>query len=142
MNPDVRYVKTKNLLLLSTALVLVALATAGSLNAQDSTAGKTISQQRFQRMAKKKNAVVLDVRTPGEFKEGHIPGSVQLDVQNPEEFNKGIATLDKKKTYLLYCRSGKRSLQAKLQMKAAGFKKLFDLEGGFSQWQGAKEIQR
>ena len=137
-----QYMTRKKLLLLATTLTLLISGASPGVNAQDSTAGKTVSQKRFQRMAKKKNAVLLDVRTPGEFKEGHIPGSLQLNVQNSEEFNAGIATLDKKKTYLLYCRSGKRSNQAKLQMKAAGFKKLFDLEGGFSQWQGAKAIQR
>ncbi|HEX5653583.1 MAG TPA: rhodanese-like domain-containing protein [Chitinophagaceae bacterium] len=137
-----QYMTRKKLLLLATTLTLLISGASPGVYAQDSTAGKTVSQKRFQRMAKKKNAVLLDVRTPGEFKEGHIPGSLQLNVQNSEEFNAGIATLDKKKTYLLYCRSGKRSNQAKLQMKAAGFKKLFDLEGGFSQWQGAKAIQR
>ena len=142
MNLSLQYMTRKKLVLLATAITLLILGASSSTYAQDSTAGKTVSQKRFQRMTKKKNAVLLDVRTPGEFNEGHIPGSIQLNVQNAEEFNAGIATLDKKKTYLLYCRSGKRSNQAKMQMKAAGFKKLFDLEGGFSQWQGAKEIQR
>ena len=141
MNLCLQYMTRKKLLMLVTALTLLIAGTSSSAYTQDSTAGKTVSQKRFQRMVKKKNTVLLDVRTPAEFKEGHIPGSILINVQDSEAFNAGMATLDKKKTYLLYCRSGKRSNQAKLQMKAAGFNKLFDLEGGFSQWQGAKDIQ-
>jgi len=83
--------------------------------------------------------VLLDVRTTDEYRSGHIPGSIQIDVLKTEDFKKQVAALDKHKTYLLYCRSGKRSNTAKVLMKESGFTKLVDLEGGFSKWEGAKE---
>lgn len=90
---------------------------------------------------KKKNSVLLDVRTTGEYQAGHIPGSLLIDVLQKENFKTAIAALDKKKTYLLYCRSGKRSADAKVLMQSAGFTKLYDLEGGFNGWTGEKELK-
>lgn len=132
-------IKQKSGLLLFAGVLLAGLCSTVCVRAQDSTAGKTVSQKKFQRLMKKKNAVLLDVRTASEYQAGHIPGSVQLDVMKPEDFKKQMATLDKSKIYLLYCRSGKRSNTAKLLMKGSGFTKLYDLEGGFSKWEGAKE---
>lgn len=112
-----------------------------SAQASDSTAGKTITQTKFQRLLKKKNTVLLDVRTDLEYNAGHIPGAIQTDVLKVDSFKKQIAKLDKSKTYLLYCKSGKRSSKAKYIMNEMGFNKLKDLKGGFSQWTGAKEIK-
>lgn len=107
----------------------------------DSTAGKTVTQNKFQRLLNKKNTVLLDVRTDAEYKDGHIPGAVQADVLKPDNFKKQIAGLDKTKNYLLYCKSGKRSSKAKFIMKEMGFNKLKDLRGGYSQWSGKKEVK-
>lgn len=62
----------------------------------------------------------LDVRTPAEWAEGHVDGAHHLDVMNPG-FDAGLASLDKSKTYFVYCRSGNRSGQAASQMQAQGF---------------------
>ena len=99
----------------------------------------TVSQNKFQRLLKKKNTILLDVRTEVEYKAGHIPGSLQIDFLKTEDFKKQVAVLDKSKPYLLYCRSGKRSKDAMTVMKEMGFTKLFDLQGGFNSWEGVKE---
>jgi rhodanese-related sulfurtransferase len=112
-----------------------------SLKAQDTVAGKTVAQPRFERLLKKKNSVLLDVRTPEEYREGHLPGAILIDVMQPEEFKKRVSVLDKRKRFLVYCRSGKRSNTAKLIMKGLGFKKLVDLQNGYSQWTGATETK-
>ncbi len=106
---------------------------------QEPASGKTVEAKKFQRLMKKKNAVLLDVRTIEEYKEGHIPGSQQIDVLKADDFKARIAALDKNKTYLLYCRSGKRSRDAMEILQASGFPKLYDLEGGFTAWPGKKE---
>ena len=111
------------------------------LQAQESTAGKTVSQKKFQRLMKKKNTVLLDVRSTDEYKDGHIPGALQIDVLIREDFKKQVATLDKGKRYLVYCRSGKRSKEAMELMKGSGFTKLYDLEGGFSKWIREKDLK-
>lgn len=132
-------IKIKNLLLIAGGLLLVGLGSTVCVQAQDNTAGKTVSQNKFQRLLKKKNTILLDVRTEVEYKAGHIPGSKQIDFLKTEDFKKEVAVLDKSKPYLLYCRSGKRSKEAMKVMKEMGFTKLFDLRGGFSSWEGVKE---
>ena len=139
MRSSVQLVIKKKWLLLFTGILLASFCSTVCVQAQQSSAGKTVSQKKFQRLISKKNTVLLDVRTSDEYKAGHIPGSLQIDVLQAEDFKKQLATLDRTKTYLLYCRSGKRSKEGMLLMKESGFTKLYDLEGGFINWQGKKE---
>ena len=82
------------------------------------------------------NVTVLDVRTPSEFASGHIQNAVNIDFEAPT-FATEIAKLDTSKTYAVYCRSGRRSGLATADMLKAGFKKLFNLDGGIIAWQNA-----
>jgi rhodanese-related sulfurtransferase len=84
---------------------------------------------------KESGAVVLDVRTNGEFKSGHIEKAVQIDISS-NGFTDKIGQLDKNKTYLVYCRSGNRSATACRVMAANGFTNLFNLSGGIGAWNG------
>lgn len=79
-----------------------------------------------------KGAVLLDVRTPGEFKGGTIKGARNIDFMSTS-FSSQIATLDKSKEYFLLCRSGSRSAQACNLMAKEGFK-VFNLAGGIGEW--------
>lgn len=79
------------------------------------------------------NIVVLDVRTPGEIKNGKIKGAKELNVTSPK-FIKGLDDLDTSKTYLVYCRSGSRSKNACRVMGKKGFEKLYNLDGGYMNW--------
>ncbi|CAB4897235.1 unannotated protein [freshwater metagenome] len=79
------------------------------------------------------SVVLLDVRTPAEFNEGHIPNAVNIDVL-ADYFTADIETLDKSKAYAIYCRSGKRSLDAAYVMGEVGFDKTFNLTGGIIEW--------
>ncbi len=78
-------------------------------------------------------AIILDVRTPGEYKEEHLAGAQQLDFLNTSAFDAGIKQLDNTHTYYVYCRSGKRSHNACIKMKKQGLK-VFDMEGGIPNW--------
>ena len=78
----------------------------------------------------------MDVRTPGEFNEGHIEGAQLIDFQSGN-FESEIGTLDKTKTYAVYCRSGNRSGQAVKVMSDAGFTNLYNLDGGVIDWANA-----
>jgi rhodanese-related sulfurtransferase len=79
-----------------------------------------------------KGAVLLDVRTAGEFRSGTLRGARNIDMMSPA-FSSQIATLDKSKEYFLICRSGSRSAQACSVMAQAGFK-VFNLAGGIGEW--------
>ena len=77
--------------------------------------------------------VILDVRTPEEFAEGHIEGAVQIDFYAPD-FADRIAELDRDVPYLVYCRSGNRSGQTRELMADLGFSSVTDVDGGFVAW--------
>lgn len=84
-------------------------------------------------------AVLVDVRTPEEYAEGHLKSSINIDIRNAS-FATEIATLDKSKTYFVYCRSGNRSAQAVAQMKAIGIEHIYDMLGGVSSNKGQLEL--
>ena len=77
---------------------------------------------------------LIDVRTPEEFKEGHIKGALNIDVKS-ESFVNEIQKLIPSDTLLIYCRSGRRSQYAAQVMVSFGFQKIYDLEGGFLRWE-------
>ncbi len=82
------------------------------------------------------DAVRLDVRTPAEHAEGHIPDSLNINVMDGD-FAAKVAELDRDKTYYVYCRSGGRSGNACGAMGQMGFSKLHNLTGGMLGWKGA-----
>ena len=94
---------------------------------------QNIGAKEFQGLMKDKNAVVLDVRTPAETRDGVIPGYKMINLMSPDFINQ-VGKLDKSKTYLVYCRSGNRSGQACSAMADLGFTKLYNLVGGISAW--------
>lgn len=72
-----------------------------------------------QALALDADTVIIDVRTPAEFSEGHLEGAVNIDLQSAD-FDAQIAGLDQDEDYLVYCRSGNRSAQAASVMEAQG----------------------
>lgn len=82
------------------------------------------------------NLVILDVRTPKEFDQGHIEKAINIDFYS-SSFKKDLSRLDRKKSYLVYCRSGNRSMQALKIMKELGFGKVASMTGGIIKWQNA-----
>ncbi len=86
--------------------------------------------------------VVLDIRTPEEFAEGHIAGSSNLDFYQPD-FSDSLDALDKELPYFVYCRSGNRSADAIATMKDLGFTEVYELDGGIVKWaEAGLAIQR
>lgn len=82
------------------------------------------------------NLVVLDVRTPEEFAEGHIEGAVMIDFY-AADFADQLAGLDPTAPYVLYCRSGNRSGQTAAIMEQLGFASVQDVDGGVLAWETA-----
>ncbi len=80
--------------------------------------------------------VVLDVRTPEEFAEGHLEGAVLVDFYDAD-FSDQLAGLDADVPYLVYCRSGNRSGQTLDIMQQLGFTSAVDVDGGIVAWEGA-----
>jgi rhodanese-related sulfurtransferase len=116
------------------AFLMINLAAIAQTIEKDSIQVLTIAQ--FEKMSTKKKSMVVDVRTPEEVSEGHLVGALNINFLG-ENFANEIQHLDKKKTYLLYCRSGNRTRKAADLMQKSGFKNVYMLEGGITAWKEA-----
>lgn len=81
-----------------------------------------------------KDAIILDVRTPAEYKSGKIAKSKNINVAS-FDFMKKVEALDKSKNILIYCKSGARSARASKMLTKIGFTNVYNLSGGVMAWQ-------
>ena len=93
-----------------------------------------LDYKNFKVQIENKNVHLFDVRTPEEFEIGNINGSINVDFKNDEIFNTFFKNLNKSDTIYLYCRSGNRSKKSAEKLIDLGFKKIYDLKGGFIEW--------
>jgi rhodanese-related sulfurtransferase len=92
---------------------------------------------QFQKkLAETPDVQLLDVRTPAEFAEGHIPGAINIDWRDEDFLQQAEAQLDKSRPLMVYCRSGRRSESATIALEEAGFD-TYDLKNGFLAWTNA-----
>ena len=85
----------------------------------------------------KNNSILLDVRTKEEVDENKIDNSINIDFYS-DNFKESILSLDKSKTYYVYCRSGRRSLNTVEFMRENGFKESYNVDGGIIKWTDSK----
>jgi len=118
------------------ALLFVAVSFAAC--SQQSKSFQNIDNKEFSELMNDSNTVILDVRTPEEFEQGHIPHATLINLRDPN-FSQELDSLDQSKTYLVYCGTGSRSSKASALLGKKGFKNIYNLENGFNQWNGPKE---
>ena len=94
-------------------------------------------QQALQWLASDKNVMILDVRTPAEFRSGHLKNAINIDYLAPD-FEQQVAKLDRRKPYLLHCAVGGRSTKALAIFQKLAFQDVRHLDGGLQAWQMAK----
>ncbi len=99
-------------------------ATVDTKNSNENLSGANFKKQ----LEASENAVLLDVRTAGEFAQGSIPGAKNIDFMSPG-FSQKVGKLDRDVTYYLFCLSGNRSGQACKMMHKQGFD-VRNLSGG------------
>ena len=80
-----------------------------------------------------KSVQLIDVRTPEEYSEGYIKNAKNIDFYD-DDFLTQMSELDKSKPIYVYCKSGGRSGSAAKKLKDAGYTKVYDLEGGVTNW--------
>ena len=117
------------------SLVLVMLLLAGCSAPKEEASYRQISmEEAITMMEEESGYILLDVRTPEEFAEKHIPGAINIP-------NESIGTAevpelpDKDQLILVYCRSGNRSKQASEKLAALGYTNITEF-GGINDWPG------
>ena len=95
---------------------------------------KVVSPEEMQTLLQLDNVQLVDVRTSKEHNSGYIALAQNIDFMSPT-FDIDIQTLDKEKPVLLYCQKGGRSAKCAEKMIDLGFKKIYDMQGGFSKWE-------
>jgi rhodanese-related sulfurtransferase len=90
-----------------------------------------ISPNDFLKMSKRQ--LVVDVRTPKEYNEGHLENALNINFYD-ENFLDQFANYSKEEPIYIYCRSGGRSGKAAKKLSKLGFKKVYDLQGGYLNW--------
>jgi len=96
---------------------------------------KVLDQNSYAQSIQNEKVILIDVRTPEEFANGHLPNAKNMNVSS-ESFAKDIQSLDKHQPIYIYCQSGKRSAKASAQMEALGFTQIIDLKDGYRAWTG------
>jgi rhodanese-related sulfurtransferase len=105
------------------------------LNAQNKT--EVNSKQVSELIQKNKKWIILDVRTPEEFKAGHLKGAINIDIKRSDAFGL-IDKLDHNATYVVHCRTHHRSQIAVDHMLGSGFKRIYQMMDGYTGWEQNK----
>ncbi|MHC5309287.1 rhodanese-like domain-containing protein [Myroides sp. LJL116] len=93
-----------------------------------------LDKAHFQHAIAQNDIQLVDVRTSEEFQQGSIDGAQNIDFLQ-KDFLDNISNLDKDKAVYIFCKSGKRSANAREKLLENGFTKVYELDGGFLQWQ-------
>lgn len=123
---DVLYMK--NWMLAFGMLLVTAALQAQTIN---------LSAAAVEQRIREKDVVVLDVRTAEEFRNGHLPNAQLIDVLQPQQFTQAVKQLSRNKTYVVYCHSGRRSLDAARLMEELGFRSVINMKEGILGWKGS-----
>ncbi len=114
-------------------LILLLLASCSS-SAQDARV-TDIHPGGLADFLEQNNAVIIDVRTPGEWEAGKVESALTINLGH-RGFNEAIADLDRDATYLVYCNSGNRSRIATRRMVEMGFTNVYNYDGYHHQIRG------
>lgn len=124
--------KNKKYLTILIGIIVVLLLFVIFKNPQTKTPANILlvsSQDFISQYQNQPGSILIDVRTPEEYADGHIENAVNINLQD-SNFRTELQSLDPNGTYFVYCRSGNRSAQAVLIMKRLGFKNIIELDGG------------
>lgn len=116
-------------------LLFIFMLAFQSCSAQNSTSAEKhlVDVDQFSKAVQNDTELqLIDVRTPEEFQQGHIPDAKNIDWRN-KDFAAQISKLDKSRPVYIYCQSGGRSASAATKLVEEGFE-VFELEGGMLNW--------
>lgn len=117
------------------SFVLISLVLSACSNGQNSNFGLSVNEFN-DKLNQTPDAQLIDVRTPDEFNGGHLQNALNFN-WNGSQFETQIKNLDKQKPVFVYCLSGGRSASAASNMRSAGFKTVYEMNGGMMKWRAA-----
>ena len=99
---------------------------------------KDVSAAEFQRLiADLDKGLLIDVRTPEEWAEGHLKGAAHKDYWKEDDFDAAMNTIPRDRPVLVYCAAGGRSGLAANELHQGGHLEVYNLEDGITGWQDA-----
>jgi len=101
------------------------------------TGGPSVSPSQATQLINREDALVIDVREPGEYGAGHILGAKNLPLSRVDSGGAELAPKRKDRPLILYCDTGNRSGKAAAALKAQGYTRVLNLSGGMGAWQQA-----
>ena len=123
----------KNLIAIC-VLLLIGVGCKNNVKEQQPLTFKDVDVATANKMiAENNDLVILDVRTPAETELGIIPNAIVIDFRE-SDFDDKISILKKSTPYLIYCKSGRRSVDASNKMIEAGFTDVTNMKGGYDGW--------
>jgi phage shock protein E len=126
--------------LLPVLALLACAAMAGEPPASAPVATMTQEQLAEHLSKHPRHLFILDVRTPQEYAEGHVPGAVNVP---HDQIASRLAEVPKDKDVVVYCRSGRRSALATDVLATHGYSRVFRLEGDMQAWlAGGRPVER
>lgn len=102
---------------------------------QAETDYRVLSVADYKKEMQDSNVLIVDVRTPQEYGNGHIEGAINVNVLDTNFPAEVKAKVEMGKQVMIYCRSGKRSARASRIMKDLGYPVIYDLKGGYLAWE-------
>ena len=123
--------KVRGLLLLGIVSFILSMLTGCGASATDPAVD--VSVDEAQRLWQNKEAILIDVRTPAEYRDGHIPGVANIPL---DELEKRIGEIPKDKKVVLICRTGNRSAQGTKLLRSKGFSNVYNSTSGMTSWKG------
>ena len=113
--------------------VLVVLMSLTACIKKQAEGVQVVDIATYEKQLQQPEVQLIDVRTPEEFNEGHLENAKNINIMG-DDFDSQVASLDKTKPVMVYCKSGGRSAKASARLKELGFTSITDLEGGITNW--------
>lgn len=114
-------------------LILMTMSAIQMSGCNDNDNIVSVSAPEFDTKIKTDSVQLLDVRTPQEYAEGHIEGALNINIQSDDFQQMAEKELSKDSTILVYCRSGRRSMDAAGILTRLGYR-VINLKGGIIEW--------
>jgi rhodanese-related sulfurtransferase len=132
--PSVKFVQ-ENILLIAVAFVSGAMLLWPYVRRVGG--GPSVNAVQATHLINREDALILDVRDPGEYGSGHILGAKNVPLSRIDAAGSEIAAKRKDKPVIVYCDSGSRSAKAAAALRSQGFSRVVNLSGGLGAWQQA-----